>query len=140
MVKKFIFVVLVLCALVTVAIADVDISGMSYDELKALKAKVEEAIYTIDTTECTMVELSSGKTKPIKTGLVNYAAEVMDIAKDYAEMYANDIDQRKDRCLLCQSNVDLVMLDYYSFNERTLDMYIGFYMKDVYAKIEDILK
>lgn len=138
--KKVVFVVLVLCSLLTVAVADVDISGMNYDELKALKSKVEEAMYAIDTTEYTMVELSSGKTKPIKSGLVNYIEEVYEVAKDYAKMYANDIEQRRDRCLLCQSNTDLVMLDYYDFNERTLDMYVGFYMKDVYAKIEDILK
>ena len=138
--KKIITVALVLCTLLSIAVADVDISGMNYDELKALRDKVEETMYIIDTTEYTMVELSSGKTKPIKTGLVNYINEAMDIAKDYAEMYANDREYRHDRYLLCKSNIDLVMMDYYSYDERKYDMYIGFYIKDVDAKLEEILK
>lgn len=140
MVKKFIFVVLVLCVLVTAAVADFDISGMSYNELKALKAKVEEAMYTIDTTEYTMVELSSGKTKPIKTGLVNYVTEAMDIAKDYAQKYSNDKETKEERSFVLTSNVDIVTSDYYSYDERMRDPYIDFYLLDVHSKIEDILK
>lgn len=136
--KKLVGLLIFVLLLGSMAMAEIDISGLSYDELVELKNKVDAEIFRQNEEEFTMVTLSSGKEKPIRTGFVAYCNDLIDLAYDYKEQMKNeevwDIDIQQS-ILVGRGATEF--RKYYEYGVD--DLYAEFYWNDVALKIKDIL-